>query len=64
MAPTAPMPSTTSVFTKPPPEQPTRKKPAQLTVEQLNRFFHDGYLVLHDIGEWTGSGMDNKSDFW
>ena len=45
------MPSTPSVFTKPPSDQPTEKKPAQLTEEQLNRFFHDGYLILHDIGE-------------
>ena len=51
MAPT--MPPTPSVFTRAPPpdQQPTRKKPAQLTEEQLNRFFHDGFLILHDIGE-------------
>ena len=51
MAPT--MPTTPSVFTKAPPDQPTQKKPGQLSEEQLHRFFHDGFLILHDIGELT-----------
>ena len=59
MAPT--MPPTPSVFTKAPLDQPTRKKPAQLTEEQLNRFFNDGFLILHDIGELKANEGQRRS---
>ena len=33
------------VYTKPPP-QPTVAKPGQLTAEQVEQYFHDGFLIV------------------
>ena len=38
-----------NAFTVPPKEQPTEWKPGQLSQEQLEHFFKEGYLVVKDI---------------
>ena len=56
------------VFTSIPNDQPTDKKPGQLSQEQLKHFFEKGYLILtdfidHDLLrrlklEWEGKAND------
>ncbi len=40
-----------SVFTVAPSDQPKEPRPGQLSKEQLEQFFNEGYIVLNDVGE-------------
>ena len=38
-----------NAFTVPPAQQPTEPKPGQLTKDQLDQFFNEGFVIVKDI---------------